>query len=99
MGLSSTLAKGLAEREGFELGRLLSGISKLRNLIVARVPSDPPNPPYLPPDLPPRQSASAPELRNTAAPTLEFGPRAHFDYVSDIRTSSWSTGRVARSDF
>ena len=50
---SSTLAKELAEREGFELGRGLIGISKLLNQIVPRVPSDPRDSPYLPPNLPP----------------------------------------------
>jgi hypothetical protein len=46
---SSTLAKELAEREGFELGEALNGISKLLIRKGAHVPSDPPNSPYLPP--------------------------------------------------
>jgi hypothetical protein len=56
MSPSSTLAEELAEREGFELGQGVSGISKLLNLIAAGVPSDPPTSPYLPPDLPPEQA-------------------------------------------
>lgn len=45
----------MAEREGFELGRRLKGISKLLMRIRPGVPCDPPNSPFLPPDLPPRR--------------------------------------------
>ena len=52
--LRETASCKLAEREGFELGRWLSEISKLLNRLDAPVPLDPPDSPYLPPDLPPR---------------------------------------------
>jgi len=48
---SSTLAKELAEREGFELGEAVNGISKLLMRKGVHVPSNPLNSPFLPPDL------------------------------------------------
>jgi hypothetical protein len=51
------LAKELAEREGFELGRVTRGISKLLMNKGGDVPSNPQRSPHLPPDLPPRALA------------------------------------------
>ena len=50
MRRSSTLAKELAEREGFEIGRVTLGISKLLNGKRTPVPFNPPRSPYLPPE-------------------------------------------------
>jgi len=54
--IASTARHELAEREGFELGRVTLRISKLLIRIGAHVPSSPPNSPYLPPELPPGRS-------------------------------------------
>ena len=59
---SSMLAEELAEREGFEIGRGMKGISKLLMRILTCVPSNPPNSPYLPPDLPPEERTWAKHL-------------------------------------
>ncbi len=43
------MRKVIGGREGFELREAVNGICKLLIRIDARVPSDPPNSPYLPP--------------------------------------------------
>ncbi len=56
---SSTLAKELTEREGFEIGQVALRISKLLMHKDVDAPCSLPKSPLLPPDLPPKTSILA----------------------------------------